>query len=278
MLHQGRVSTYYEPIYPNVFLEQDLKSLGTRYESQIPEPQAPLDHHLGAYEPLDPLDHYLRTHKPLLARDDNPFRRETRSPATSSLSTGGDFGGELSTSNSKESPSSPSEQSTESFEEDETQHSDLDGIDSHSRTYLSFDPVKRALFDNSTRQFWDFYNNLSFSDLSILWSKHATYKGATSSPQGTQTSTSTTPDTQTPSKILSNAASSLLPPKRKKKDDEDEPNNNQTPSKRPNRTSLKKSLNLACPFHKYKPWEYNDGILRFRTCSTTPFDAIFRLK
>lgn len=225
-----------------------------------------------------PKDRCLEDHKIPLTGDASPFSRETRSPTISPLPMGDDFGAGLSTLNSKESPSSPSDQSMESFEEDETQLSDFDGIDSRSRTCLSFDPVKRALLDNSTRQFWNFFNGLSFSDWTALWIKHATYKGAVSSSQDTHRSTSTTSDTQTPPKISLNSTSSLAP-KRKIRDDQDDANNNRNPSKRPDRTSVQKErLNLACPFHKHKPKEYNHGILRFRTCSTTRFDAICRLR
>ena len=124
------------------------------------------------------------------------------------------------------SPLSTSGQSAESYE-DETQFSDSGGIDTCVMTYLSFDPVKRALFDNSSRQFWNFYNKLSIPDWSVPRSKHGTYAGASSSTRGTGISTSTTPDSQE----SSNAASSLLTPKRKKRGDDDETSNNRSPPK-----------------------------------------------
>lgn len=228
-------------------------------------------------EDLDspPNYHSLEGHKISLPEDGSSFRRESRSPAISFPRTGDDFGAELSRTNSSKSRSSTSGKSEELCEEDDTQFSDSEGIDT---SYGALDPVKRALFDNSTRQFWSYYNGLSVSDWIVLWSKHATYTGAASSSQGTQRSTWTAQDAQTPSGCPSNTPS-LVAPKRKKRDDEDETNNNGNPSKRSNRVSLQKDgLNLACPFHKHKPWKYNHGILRFRTCSTTPFDAIFRLK
>jgi hypothetical protein len=232
------------------------------YESQSPQLQPSISRFPEDYETPP-------------AKYAGPFRRESRSP----LRTGDDFTAGVSLSDSRESLLSTSEQNTESFEEDET-HLSLNGKDSSSKTYPSFDLVRQALYDNSTKQFWNFYNGLSFSDFSILWLKHAAYNGAASSSGGAQKSASIASDTQTPSKIYSNATSSSLPPpKRKARDNEDEPNENQNPSKRPNRTSHQKErLNFACPFHKYKPWKYNHGLLRFRTCSTTPFDAIYRLK
>jgi hypothetical protein len=255
--------------YNNYHYEHDSKLLGYKvYESQSPKLQTPMSRFPEEYE--TPPAKYV-----------GPFGRESRFPETSPLRTGGDdFTARVSLSDSRESLLGTSEQNTESFEADGTHLSDFNGEDSSSKTYPSFDPVKQALYDNSTKQFWNFYNGLSFSDFSILWLKHAAYNGAASSSRGAQKSTSTASDTQTPSKISSHTTSSSLPPpKRKSRDNEDEPNKNPNPSKRPNRTSLQKEgLNLACPFHKYKPWKYNHGILRFRTCSTTPFDAIYRLK
>lgn len=219
--------------------------------------------------------HSLEGHRISLPEDGSSFRREPRSPGTPFLRTSDNVGAELSRTNSSKSHSSTSGQSAELCEEDETQCSDSDDIDT---SYKALDPVKQALFDNSTRQFWDFYNGLSAPDWIVLWSKHATYKGAASSSQGTQGSTRTAPDSRTPSECPSNTAS-LLALKRKKRDEDDEASNNGNPSKRSSRIlPQKEGLNLACPFHKHKPWKYNHGILRFRTCSTTPFDAIFRLK
>ena len=213
-------------------------------------------------------DRSIEDHKAPPPTDDSPPHRETRSSAISSPSTANEFSIELSPPNYRDSPSSASGQSTEICEEDETHDSDSDVTV----------PVKQALFDNLARQFWTFHNGLSASDWFDLWSQHKTWKGAASSSQGTQGSTRTASDPRTPSDGSPNATS-LLPPKRKKIDDDDESNSNRNPSKRSNRTSTQREgLNLACPFHKYKPWKYNHGILRFRTCSTTPFDAIFRLK
>ncbi|KFX91755.1 hypothetical protein V490_05743 [Pseudogymnoascus sp. VKM F-3557] len=203
---------------------------------------------------------------------------ETSLQGESSPPTGGDFGAELSPSNSRESLSGTSEQSTELCEEDQSQFSDSDSIDSGTRTYLSFSLGKRTIFDREVRRFWSFYNGLSVSYWFHLWEAHKTRTKAASEHQDIQRGTRTSSDTRGPSEYPSNYTSPIAP-KRKKRDDEDEPNSNRNPPKRPNRTSLQKEgLNLACPFHKYKPWKYNHGILRFRTCSTTPFDAIFRLK
>ncbi|KFY23968.1 hypothetical protein V493_05534 [Pseudogymnoascus sp. VKM F-4281 (FW-2241)] len=254
-----------------------------------------LTHHtVGSYfKPISPLFEFPVQDVKLSKRrgrsqtlelqDDDPWtplsKHTILSGSAYSLPTGDDSNAEPSTSSSKESPSGTSEQNAELCEENDPQLSDFDSIDSDPGTYHSLDPVKRALFDKSTRLFWNVYNKITFSDWSVLWGKHATYRGAASSPQGTQKSTSRTSDTRTPSKISSNSASSLLPPKRKNRDDEDEANNDRNPSKRSNTTSVQREgLNLACPFHKYKPWKYNHGIIRFRTCSTTSFDAIFRLK
>ena len=275
VFNQAHTSTYLGDL-PERPVDQEAEVL----ERGIQTPQAPVTKDISLrIQALEDsfnflMDRYLEDDKIPLPGDASPLPRETRSLAMPSLPRGDDFDVEPSPSNSTESPSSTSEQSTELCE-DETQFRDVNGID-FSSTYLSLDPVKRALFDNSTRQFWSFYNELSISDWSVLWSKHATYTGAASSSQGTQRSRSTR--TRTPSECPSHTGS-LLTPKRKKRDDEDETNNNGNPSKRSNRILLQKEgLNLACPFHKYKPWKYNHGILRFRTCSTTPFDAIFRLK
>ncbi|KFZ23857.1 hypothetical protein V502_01664 [Pseudogymnoascus sp. VKM F-4520 (FW-2644)] len=273
-------SPYHVPTYLNDLHRQEAKSSECgRYESQSSEPQAPvMENIIGRTHHNFLMDRYLEGHKTPPPRDSSPFRREMQSQAIPSLSAADDFGAEISPSNSGESPSGTSEQSTELCEEEEPQFSDFGGVDTRSITYLSFDPIKQALFDNSERQFWSFYNGLSVSDCFALWSKHATYTGAASSSMPTQRSTFTASGTRTPSVCPSNAAS-LLTSKRKKTDDEDETNSNRNPPKRSNRTPLlKEGLNLACPFHKHKPKEYNHGILRFRTCSTTPFDTICRLR
>lgn len=273
-------SPYHVLPYLNDLHGQEAKSLECgRHETQSSEPQSPVTKNriIGTQHNFL-MDRYLEDDKTPPPRDDSPSRREARSPAAPSLSTGDNFGTELSPSDSRDSSSSISGQSTELYEEDETGFSDFDGIDTGIGTSHSFNAVKIALFDTSTRQFWNFYNGLSTSDLSDLWSKYATYTGAASSSQRNEGSTRTGSNTRIPSECPSNAAT-LLTPKRKNIDDEDETNSNRNPSKRSNRTSLQKEgLNLACPFHKYKPWMYNHGIRRFRTCSTTPFDAIFRLK
>ncbi|KFY08357.1 hypothetical protein V492_06299 [Pseudogymnoascus sp. VKM F-4246] len=215
------------------------------------------------------------------SRDSQPSRKGMRSlpisspPAADGPPAADEFAEELSHSNSEERLSGTSEQSTQPSEDDESQYST-------SSTDLSFGPAKQLLFDGRSRQFWSFYNELSISDWTSLWIKHGIQRRGSSETQGipeTQRSTRTSSDnTQTPSGCPSNFGS-LIAPKRKKRDDEDDSNNDRNPSKRSNRTSnQKKGLNLACPFHKYKPWKYNHGILRYRTCSTTPFDAIFRLK
>lgn len=265
-------SPYHVLSYLNDLHGQEAKSLECgRHEAKSSEPQSPVAKNriIGTQHNFL-MDRYLE--------DNSPSRIEARSPAVPSLSTGDNFGTELSPSDSRDSSSSISGQSTELYEEDETGFSDFDGIDTSIGTSPSFNAVKVALFDTSIRQFWNLYNGLSTSDLSDLWSKYATYTGAASSSQRNEGSTRTGSNTRIPSECPSNAAT-LSTPKRKNIDDEDETNSNRNPSKRSNRTSLQKEgLNLACPFHKYKPWMYNHGIRRFRTCSTTPFDAIFRLK
>ncbi|KFY77026.1 hypothetical protein V499_03491 [Pseudogymnoascus sp. VKM F-103] len=277
---QGTVEEQWQDIYQLLFPDDDGKvspyhesesgpSLDGAHTSRFPKDLS--------MEDLDspPNYHSLEGHRISLPEDGSSFRRDPRSPVISSLRAGDGVGAELSHTNSSKSRSSTSGESAELCEEDETQCSDSDDIDT---SYKALDPVKQALFDNSTRQFWDFYNGLSAPNWVVLWSKHATYKGAASSSQGTQGSTRTAPDSRTPSECPSNTAS-LLAPKRKKRDDDDEASNNGNPSKRSSRIlPQKEGLNLACPFHKHKPWKYNHGILRFRTCSTTPFDAIFRLK
>ncbi|KFY44117.1 hypothetical protein V494_01629 [Pseudogymnoascus sp. VKM F-4513 (FW-928)] len=205
------------------------------------------------------------------SRDASPSSSGMRSLSISSPPAADAFGAELSHLNSGKSPSGTSEQSTQLSEDDESQYST-------SSTDLSFSPAKRLLFDGRSRQFWSFYNGLSISDWTSLWIKHGRGSSKSQGIPETQRSTRTSSDTQTPWGCPSNLGS-LIAPKRKKGDDEDDSNNDRNPSKRSNRTSNQKErLNLACPFHKYKPWKYNHGILRYRTCSTTPFDAIFRLK
>ncbi|KFY10697.1 hypothetical protein V492_04887 [Pseudogymnoascus sp. VKM F-4246] len=83
--------------------------------------------------------------------------------------------------------------------------------------------------------------------------------------------------TQISSKYLSNAG--LLSLKWQVGDDGDDTDNNKRHSKRHNNTLLQKeSLQLACPFHKYKPQKYNHGFLHFRSCSINSFNSIYRLK
>ncbi|KFY60948.1 hypothetical protein V497_03256 [Pseudogymnoascus sp. VKM F-4516 (FW-969)] len=261
--------------------DQEAKGL----KREIQSPQAPITKNIDSQTqpPLSYLtNHYLESHEtalPSLPENVNPSRRETRYAAISSLPTDNyESVWRLSRSNSMETVSYTSPLSSEPSEEDGSQFSDFDSIDSGSRTYLSFSPAKRTVFDREARRFWSFYNELSVSYWFHLWGAHKTRTKAVSENQSTQRATSAASDTRTPSEFPSNYALSIAP-KRKKSDDEDESNNNRNPPKRSNRTPLqKKGLNLACPFHKYKPWKYNHGVLRFRTCSTTPFDAIFRLK
>lgn len=271
-------SPYCVPTWLSDLHEQRAKSLERgRYKIQISEPQSPVAKNTTTRTQHSfLLGRYLEDNKH--PSPGSPSRKEPLSPAISSPPMGDDLGEEASPSNSRESPSGTSEESTELSEEEELQSSDFDDMDTSSRTYLSFDPVKRALFDKQSRQFWSVYNGLSVSDWFALWTIHTISKRTVHEFENARRPTRTVSDTGTSSECPSNSSSSIAP-KRKKRDDEDDTNDNRNPSKRSNRTSLQKEgLNLACPFHKYKPWKYNHGILRFRTCSTTPFDAIFRLK
>lgn len=267
-------SPYCVPIWLSDLHEQRAKSLERgRHKSRISEPQSPV-----VKNTITRTQHNFLTGRYLEDNKTPSPDREPRSPTISSPPMGDDFGEKVSRSNSRESTSGTTEKSTELSEEEELQSSDFDDIDTSSRTYLSFDPVKRALFDKQSRQFWSVYNGLSVSEWFALWTIHKISKRTVHDFENARRARRTVSDTGTPSECPSNSLSSI-PPKRKKGDDEDDTNGNRNPSKRSNRTSLQKEgLNLACPFHKHKPWKYNHGILRFRTCSTTPFDAIFRLK
>ncbi|KFY90085.1 hypothetical protein V500_05312 [Pseudogymnoascus sp. VKM F-4518 (FW-2643)] len=199
------------------------------------------------------------------------------SPTLSPWSTRDDFIPEFSMSDCNKGYSCSSYQSE--YDQSESESSDCDSIDTDSKTHPAFDPVKRALFSYSTRQFWIIYNRLSRSNWTALQLKHAIYVGAASSSEETGKSTYTTSDTSTPPKCLSNATP--LAQKRKMRDDEDEDdaNNGERSLRRRNKTlPQKEGLDFACPFHKYKPWRYNHNFRRFKTCSTTAFNTIFRLR
>ena len=280
---QPAASQVHTPPYlgniPNPPSDQETKGL----KREIQSPQASISKYLD-FQNQPPLPYltnrYLESHEAPLPENATPIRRETPLPTMSSLPTDNYVSPrQLTRWNSSKTLSDSSQLSSEpSSEEDGSQFSDIDSIDPGSRTYLSFSPAKRTVFDREARRFWSFYNKLSVSYWFHLWGAHKTRTKAVSETQSTQRATSTASDTGTLSECPSNYALSIAP-KRKKRDDEDESNNNRNPSKRSNRASLQKEgLNLACPFHKYKPWKYNHGVLRFRTCSTTPFDAIFRLK
>lgn len=200
------------------------------------------------------------------------------SPALSLCSSDDGFISELSLSDPNRSPSNSIDQNKDLYNESESESDESDNMDADSKTYPAFDLVKRALLSDSTRQFWNFYNRLSKSDWAAHWLKHAINVGAASSPGEASKSTYKTSDTQTQPKSSLNT--SPLSQKRQIRDDEDEDdtNNDKRPSKRRNRIPQKDGLDLACPFHKYEPWRYNHNRRRFKTCSTTGFNTIFRLR
>ncbi|KFY84308.1 hypothetical protein V498_07854, partial [Pseudogymnoascus sp. VKM F-4517 (FW-2822)] len=226
-------SPYWVPTWRSDLHEQRAESLERgRYRSQISEPQS-----LVAKNTIASTQHsflmgrYLEDNK--TPSPGSPSRREPRSPAISSPPMGDDFGEEVPRSNYRESPSGTTEKSTELSEEEELQSSDFDDIDTSSRTYLSFDPVKRALFDKQSRQFWSAYNGLSVSEWFALWTIHKISKRTVHDFENAGRATRRVSDTGTPSECPSNSSSSI-PPKRKKGNDEDDTNDNRNPSKRSN--------------------------------------------